>query len=88
MIAEYIVSGKWDNQEIILPSISNTHGYINNNLNLSCIPSNLEWFTTTSKIIKDLNFDKLRCETTMNQNVGLHDAVIFYPKFSSLKKWK
>ena len=69
MITEYILSGKWQDEELYLPSISHTYGYINNNLNLTCVPSKSDWFTSTTRLIKEEHLEKLRCETTMNHNI-------------------
>ena len=61
-----------------MPSISHTYGYINNNLNLTCVPSLPGWFTSTSRTIKEQNHEKLRCETIMSHNVELEETVNYF----------
>ena len=76
LIVEYIASGKWMDEDILFQSIQSTFNHVNNNLNLSCIPVDSRWFSTTSKIVKTEHTEKLRCETVMNYDIQLDDKVI------------
>ena len=75
LITDYVATGKWMDELIYFQSISNTFNYVNNNLNLTCLPVNRRYFFTNSSIVKTEDFDKLRCETVMNYDFEIYESV-------------
>lgn len=68
LIVEFIITGKWMDDVIYFQSISNTYNHVNNRLNLTCKSQNRRYFNTTYEIIKTPDYDKFRCEITINHN--------------------
>ncbi len=75
LVTEYVATGKWMDEVIYFQSISNSFNYVNNNLNLTCLPVNRRYFATKSEVIKTEHFDKLKCDTVMNFDFDAHETV-------------